>query len=266
MMEDAGFGSQLEDVKRVVADPLRFKARLEIGEGAFTTLTLRNRVMEFWDVAGMAVTGAQVAKSAAVASTFFAGTSSGFLGLFGAATAVTPIGWVVAASVATGGAYYGVMKVMKGFGDDRVDVIPKFINTPLDILAVGLFDLIAPLALKVAAADGEVVQEELEVISSYFVDDWGYDEAFITPAMAQISAKSNELSLEQLTEGLREFTKNSKDCNHKKVREKVIALLREIAEADGEIHEMEALVIQHVAKCLPKDPWLKIPLLKRKRA
>ncbi len=146
----------------MVADPLRFKARLEIGENAYTSLTLKNRALEVWDVAGVAFTGATVAKSAVVASTFFS-TSGGFFGLFGVAAAATPVGWVVAASVATGGAYYGVIRLMKGTGD-KVEVIPKFVNTPLDTLAVGFFDLMAPLALKVAAADGDVADEEVEVI------------------------------------------------------------------------------------------------------
>ena len=57
--------------------------------------------------------------------------------------------------------------------DSRVEVIPKFINTPIDVLAIGLFDSIAPLSLKVAAADGKISPEELEVIKSYFVEGWG---------------------------------------------------------------------------------------------
>lgn len=253
----------IEAAERVVAEPLKFKARLEIGEKAYTTLTLRNTALELWDVAGVSAAGAKLAGSVAVASTFFGTTTSGIFGFFGVVTAVTPIGWIIAASVVSGGAYFGVIRLMKGLDGNRVEVIPKFINTPLDVLAVGLFDLIAPLTLKIAAADGQITDDERDVIRSYFIDDWGYDETYVTPALSLFEDSLTELTLQELTESLRRFTLESKDCNHKKVREKVIVLLSEIANADGKVHEMEDLAIQYVADCLPKDPWFKLPTFRR---
>ncbi|SFE82937.1 tellurite resistance TerB family protein, partial [Shimia marina] len=249
----------LEGVDKVVSDPLRFKARLEIGEQAYATLTLRNKAFDFWDVAGAASAGAKFAGSATIASTFFTSTSGGLLGFFTTATAVTPIGWIIGASVISGGAYFGLIQLFKSMNDGRVEVIPAFINTPIDVLAIGLFDLIAPLSLKIAAADGEVSEEELDVIRSYFIDNWGYDGAFVDAALSLFLDRLDQLTLQELTEGLRRFTLESKDCNHKKVRERVVALLREIAEADGQLHEMELLAINHVAECLPKDPWFQLP-------
>ncbi len=249
---------RLQLVERVVADPLRFKARLEIGEGAYSSLIIRNKALEVWDVAGVALGGASVAKSAVVASTFFS-TTGGFFGFFGAAAAVTPLGWVVAASVATGGAYYGVIRLMKGMGSDRVDVVPKFINAPLDTLAVGFFDLLAPLALKVAGADGQITEEEREVIRSYFMDDWGYDGTYVGAALELFEGASGDTTLTELTEGLRAFTLESRDCDHRKVRKKVVALLREVAEADGVVHELEELSLEKVGRCLSKDPWVRLP-------
>lgn len=67
----------LNSVDAVVQDPLRFKARLEIEDQAFTSLTLRNKAFELWDIVGVASTGAKFASSAAVASTFFSSTSGG---------------------------------------------------------------------------------------------------------------------------------------------------------------------------------------------
>ncbi|WP_214646864.1 TerB family tellurite resistance protein [Ruegeria lacuscaerulensis] len=256
---DAISRAALNSADCVVADPLRFKARLEIGDKAYQTLTLRNAAFELWDVAGASAAGAGFAGSATVASTFFGTTATSILGFFGIAAAVTPIGWIIAASVVSGGAYFGIIRLMKGLDSERVEVIPKFINTPLDVLAVGLFDLLAPLTLKIAAADGSITDDELDVIRSYFVDDWGYDEKFVNAALDVFRVKLDDLTLQQLTEGLRRFTLESKDCNHKKVREKVVALLNEIANADGQIHEMEELAIRHVEDFLPKDPWFRMP-------
>lgn len=249
----------LNSVDAVVQDPLRFKARLEIGDQAFTSLTLRNKAFELWDIVGVASTGAKFASSAAVASTFFSSTSGGFLGFFAVTSAATPIGWIIGASVVSGGAYYGLIRYFKGMDDSRVEVIPKFINTPIDVLAIGLFDFIAPLSLKVAAADGNISPEELEVIKSYFVDGWGYDPRFVDGGLEFFAQNIDQLMLKELTQGLREFTLGNKDCNHKKIRERVVTLLRDIAEADGRLHEMEELAIEHVAQCLPKDPWFQMP-------
>lgn len=249
----------LTNIERVVADPLRFKARLEIGDQAYTSLTLRNKAMELWDVIGVASTGAKFAGSAAVASTFFSSSWGGVLSVIGVGTAVTPIGWIIGASVVSGGAYYGLIRLIKRMDDGKVEVIPNFINSPIDVLALGLFDLIAPLCVKVAAADGKVTTEELDVIHEYFVESWGYDPTFVSKGLSVFTDQIDHLSIKDLTEGLRRFTLESKDCNHQKVRERVVLLLREIAEADGQMHEMEELTINHVAECLPKDPWFKLP-------
>jgi hypothetical protein len=151
-----------EGIETIVAAPLSFKAKLAIGEDAYTALKVKNTVVQAWDVAGVATTAAVVAKSSVVASTFFAPT--GFLAAIGIGTAVTPIGWVIAAGVVTGGAWYGITRHLKKASASRVTVIPNFINTPLDVLALGLFDLLVPLALKVAAVEGSADESKRQRI------------------------------------------------------------------------------------------------------
>ncbi|WP_366140642.1 TerB family tellurite resistance protein [uncultured Shimia sp.] len=72
-------------------------------------------------------------------------------------------------------------------------------------------DLIAPLSLKVAAADGEVSEEELDVIRGYFIENWGYDPVFVDAALTLFLDRLDQLTLQELTEGLRRF-RQSKDC------------------------------------------------------
>ena len=43
---------ELKGVDQVVADPLRFKAKLAIGEAAYASLRMINRGREVWDVLG----------------------------------------------------------------------------------------------------------------------------------------------------------------------------------------------------------------------
>ena len=259
----------LHDAGRVVAHPMCFKASLGIGIKAYASLTWKDRLPEVWGVVGAALRGASLAKNPWVVATFFGRT--GLLGtpLF----AATPVGWVIVAAVAIGGAYYGVMRLAKSLGEkwesSCVDVIPKFINTPLDVLAVGLCDLMMPLALKIAVADGEIAKKEREALKGYFVDEWGYDLHYIDAAMKLFERHLDEYTIEQLTEGLRSFTKENKDCNHRKVQERFIKLLHEIAYADGEIHEKEEERIQEISKNLSEDPWhqkikVRLPSLKKR--
>jgi len=153
--------AELDGVEQVVADTLRFKAKLAIGENAYASLRAVNRMRELWDVLGAAGTGAAIAKSSLVASTFFA--PSGLLGVLGIGTAATPIGWVAFAAVASGGACYGLYRLLGRSKESRVIEIPRYLNTPLDALGLALFDLLAPLAIRLAAVDGVARVRDLKI-------------------------------------------------------------------------------------------------------
>ena len=100
-----------QDIETVVSEPLIFKAKLGIGEDAYTSLRVKNTVFEAWDTLGAAGAAVSVAQSSVIASSFFAPT--GWLAVIGIGTAATPIGWVVAAGVVTGGAWLGVSRYLK---------------------------------------------------------------------------------------------------------------------------------------------------------
>ena len=235
---------QFEDVKAVIVEPLKFKAKLAIGEGAYGSLTMVNKVGEFWDTYGWATTGAAVAKSTVVATTFFA--PSGLLGLLGVGAAVTPIGWVVTAAVLTGGAAIGVRRFLNESTTSRVTVIPKFINTPIDVLAISLFDLIAPLALKVAATDGKITDDERACIQNYFLDEWGYDNEFLYAGLVLIESKLGDISTKDIAERLAKYGKENPDCNFDAISKDLMVFLTAIMEADGVIDELEELVIEKI--------------------
>ena len=110
-------------LESIIDEPLKFKAKLSIGEEAYASLRLKNHLLEVWDVAGIAGTAATIAKSSFIASRFFA--PSGFLAVIGiGSSATTPVGWVIAASVVTSGAWFGITRYFKDGTADRVTVIP----------------------------------------------------------------------------------------------------------------------------------------------
>ncbi len=237
------------DIDSIVNDNLRFKAKLAIGEDAYTSLRLKNASFEVWDAAGIAVSAAGVAKSTVVASKFFA--PSGLLGLIGIG-AVTPVGWVVAAGVVTGGAWIGITRYLKNTSSDRVTVIPKFINTPADVLALGLFDLLAPLALKVADIDGCIDEAERDHIKNYFIKEWGYSSEFANEGIRFTESKLSDFTVSGVAQTLAEFQKGNPDCNYKSMSKEILIFLNNIMEADGMIDEREEMAIEKVQDIFEK--------------
>lgn len=233
-----------KEIDTIVAEPLNFKAKLAIGEEAYKSLKVRNAVVQAWDVAGVATTAAVVAKSSVVASTFFA--PSGFLAAIGLATAVTPVGWVIAASVFSGGAWYGITRHLKKRAADKVTVVPKFINTPLDVLALGLFDLLTPLALKIAEQDNHIDDSRRRTIRNYFAREWGYDPDFVDEGIRYVESRLDELSVEQLAKTIADYTRQNPDCNFKLMSQEILGFLTDMVTANETIKSDEEAKIRNI--------------------
>ena len=245
-------GLELDDVEQVVADPLRFKARLAIGENAYTSLRAVNKMRELWDVLGAAGTGAAVAKSSLVAGTFFA--PSGLLGMLGIGTAATPIGWVAFAAIASGGACYGMYRLLGQSKGTRVIEIPRYLNTPLDALGLALFDLLAPMAIRLAAVDGGVSTAERARLIRHLVDDWGLDPDFVAQALELVEPDAVTGSLEAMAQEAATFLHANPDCNHAEIAKEYVEFLRELLESDGAITPEEQSALDLLAERLKTAP------------
>jgi hypothetical protein len=243
-MQDKSEFDGFQGIDAIVAEPLKFKVKLAIGEDAYTSLRVKNAVVQVWDVAGVATTAAVVAKSSVVASAFFA--PSGLLAAIGIGAAVTPIGWVVAAGVVSGGAWFGITRHLKKASASKVTVVPNFINTPLDVLALGLFDLMVPLALRVAAVDGPIDMVRRQQIDDYFVGEWGYDASFVDAGIQHIEASLGELSVRDLAQTMAEFASQHRDCNFKMMSQEILDFLRHIVTQDGGVDARDEQAIVEI--------------------
>jgi len=236
--------SWFDGVDKIVADEWRFKAKLNIGSDAYDSNRAIKKVNALWHSISAAAAAAAVAQSGPVASAFFAPT--GFAALLGIGTATTPIGWVVASAALAGAGWVGVMRYLDRSLEKRSTTIPNFINTPLDVLALALFDLMAPVALKLALADGSIDPTEREAINTYFVKEWGFDPHFVTEGLAFTEQRLPDLSLKDLAEALAELKRSNKDCNYNEMTQEFVGFLHEISEADGRIDPAEEAAIEEV--------------------
>ena len=233
----------------VVRDPMRFKSKLGIGSDAYTSLRIGKLVQQSWDIGGVAATSASIASSPAVAGSLFAGR--GLFALIGlGGTSATPVGWVIAASVASAGAYYGLTRYLTRFKDARVQEIPRFLNTPLDLLGTAIFELLAPIATSIAKVDGQYHPRERAVIKSHFVDGWGLDELFVDAGLARIDGMDTEHTVPELTSQLAHYKQANPDCNYRHMAREIICFANEIAAADGILDQREERAVKEVEAIL----------------
>ena len=229
--------SRSDEPEEVIAYELIFKARLGIGEKAYKYLSLPKNLSPFINAlwAGGAASGA--ASSSVVAGALFAPTGFGtVLTTIGiGAGAVTPIGWVVGAGLAAGGAYFGVRKLLDSTTKDKlVDVIPKNINTPLDLIGVELLHRLLPLGLKIASADGRIIDLELEAIADHYEKDWGYSRDFVIKTIESMKEDVDNISYEELAKSLSDYCDNNDDCDRETIVDFILDHLKEIQEIEDE--------------------------------
>ena len=171
---------------------------------------------------------------------------------------MTPLGWIIAASVISGGAWPGITRYLKKVGDNISGVIPGFINTPFDVLAVGFFDLLAPLSIMVALADGAIQEDEREYIQNHFVHEWGYNKNFVNEGLNYVESNIDEFSVEDLAETLAEFQKKNSDIDYEKMSKALFDYLIGIAVADSRVQGNEAQILERIKSIFDETYELKV--------
>ena len=220
----------------ILADSWRFKESLGIGEDAYQFLKQASNLERFLGVAGVAAGGALIAQSAIVAQTFF--PSTGLLAALGlGATAATPVGWVLAAGALTGGAYFGYRRWIDAMREKDTIRVPIYINTPLDMIADQLLGLMLPLSIWIAMSDDkEISDEERNCITSYYADNWGYEQVFVERAIAgsveRFDTEASTMTAKGLAKSLSEYCAGNKDCNKNHIMKFLVEHLTDLVEVE----------------------------------
>ena len=225
--------TQYDEPEEIIADDLRFKSRLGIGEEEYNYLKRKKNLADFVGAIGVGGAAVGVASSATVATTFF--PASGFLATLGfGAAAATPVGWVIGAGVLVGGVYLGARKRLGAGKDEKYTHVPKHINTPLDLIADELLGFMLPLSLRIAISDGQITKSERDEIVAHYAKDWGYSRAFVATAIKETESNIGSMSYESLSESLSEYCDENQDCNQKAIVAFLLEHLEEVTDTGGD--------------------------------
>ncbi len=93
--------------------------------------------------------------------------------------------------------------------------------------------------MQVARADGFIHDAERETITEHFVQDWGFDRAYVAAGLRLIESQTDAGRVTGLAKALAEFQRASLDCNPRARQDELMQFLREVIEADGVINPRE---------------------------
>ncbi len=225
------------DVDVVIEDELRFKKELYIGENAYKSMKAKKATMDIIDFGSGVLTGAGIASSSFVAGTFFSGSS--LLTMFGLTTAVTPIGWVIAAGAVSGGIALAINKKMRQPGS-AVDIVPKFINTQIDVLAAKLYEQFIPIAIYIAQdaleedplksnPEKSLLQSNSAIqIKQFFRQEWGYSKEYTDAAFKGLFEQRDQIKIDTACHSLLAYQQSNPDCNELEMTNNFINFLGKI--------------------------------------
>ena len=221
------------EVTAVIADSDTFRRKLGIGSDAFKILTRAEATNKF---VGAACGGAGIA-GAAYAGWF---ASLGVLGQMGVAVGLvsTPLGWVGAAGATGAGMFLLTRRLLNAARREMTEEIPRFINTPLDVIGASICDILAPALCKIVIADGVVEDVELERVTSYFCAEWGFDRNYIDCVIKFDAEHFDDWDWSILSSLIGEVEKTG-DVKSKELIVELQRIAEEVALCDGSVSDSE---------------------------
>ncbi len=233
--------SPTKELQKIIDHPLLFKAKLNIGEEAYDYLNNANNFKDFSIKVAAGLGGSSLA-----GLTWFAalGPFAKFA-LFAGFTS-TPVGWIAGAGALSTVIAYGLMKANRKLKDATIITIPKYLNTPLDLLGQTILSLILPATVKMAFVDGCLCENERVAIKDYFVNGWGFNSDFVTNAIRKQETLIEGFDYEEYRQLLLATTCTNKEVKYDVIQKELSSLLTDIMHADGvatpeEERELETL-------------------------
>ncbi|MEM6483963.1 MAG: TerB family tellurite resistance protein [Pseudomonadota bacterium] len=251
--------AELEDffateIDAVVANPDQFRRKLGIGREAFRLLSAVENTGSYVSAISSGAGAAGVSYAAWL-------SSLGVFGQVGLALGVvaTPVGMVGAAGAVGAGTFLLTHRLLKRLRRETVEEVPKFINSPLDLLGISISEILAPTLCKIVLADDDVTETEVARVRSYLIDEWGYDETFVAPLLQFDARHSDEWSWDQLGGAIKSVDATG-DIKALDFSRELMRIAEEVAGSDGVVckSELAQLGLLREALGLKKERGLRV--------
>lgn len=234
------------DSEKIVEIPERFKIKLGLDERSYKYLSSAKNLKEFVEVASTTGAGA------------LGGLCCGYSSASGIAVLLSHWGLMslsVAGPVAIGAgiAFAGICVIKYCFyraDKMTMDHIPKFINTPLDILGASLADVLIYPAVKIAICDGHFSKEEYDFIVNSLYDEWGISKEYCVKVVKAALDSIYEYSYQATFDLISGVCGQNKELNRTKIFTDVCRLVEGLVYADGEFSMDEHAELIEMRKIL----------------
>lgn len=235
------------DVDSVVEDSEKFRRKLNIGADAFKYLKKAENLGSFVQIlsaGGLAALGANTAWL----------SSLGVLGTIGLKISLvsTPIGWVALAGLAGSALVYGAKKTYGTVRNESITEVPKFINSPIDVLAVSITGLIIPILLKISHADKDYSQDERTAIINYFVAEWGLNHRYVEDILKSHEEELADFNYSEIESKIDLIVKTG-DMKREVLLAELLKVCDDVMASDGVICEHEKSELDKLRNSIKKN-------------
>lgn len=227
----------------VLEYPLVFKNKLQLSDSSYAYLNIAKNLDKYSSSLLAGLAGASI-----VYATFLAN-----LGIFGPlllsiGIISNPIGWIALAGGTGAVLMFGGKHLVEKADKSLHHKIPKYINTPIDLLATTLLNYILPLAIKVSLVDSKFKKEEGESIVQYFKSEWGYNNDYLNLMVSQMVAIESTFELEDLKKKLETIVKTTEGLKYDIMKNEIIDILKMVCEVNNKETQKYSAMIEIIKK------------------
>lgn len=212
-----------EKIEIILDNKLSFKHKLNIGEKDYKYLNNAKNLQEFTEILIGGLTAAGIAYGGFLVTLSTLGQIGLAIGFVS-----TPIGWITLAGLGGAGLMYGSKKVLKKADKASFDKIPKYISTPLDILADNLMNLFLPIVIKISLLDGKFDPEEKTAIISYLAINWGYNRNYVKEKLDATYKNQSKFNYADIKKSLNIITKGTNGLDYNDIKLEITKMVTEV--------------------------------------
>ncbi|MFC1513452.1 TerB family tellurite resistance protein [candidate division KSB1 bacterium] len=241
---------ELSNTKKILDDSLRFKMKMNFSDKEYKKLNNAELAVDFFLASLGGVGGALGATGLWLSSLGIMGQLGVMLGL-----STTPVGWIIGGAitgaVTIGGASHYLKKGIHKIKDKNMINIPKFINTPLDALALNIATLLVSIGLKIAYSDKDFNIEENDKIVNTLSNKWGYNVLFLADLLSERERKLSNFTYDEVKALSEEIShlEIADDVKHS-FKTNLVTWMNEIMSADGKLLDCEKQEIERLNEAL----------------